>query len=198
MPLTLLCTPGGHELQPELRMQVFCRRQWDMLLELLPYVPFDRPAHVLDAGANIGLASLLFVPFIHHHGTITSVEASAANFEQLQRNVGDIPGVRPTLAALVPAPEAGQTVRLGSTSEGHFWGTRIQTAVAKGDGGWAPNRLANVLHRALGGRLYFTRGASGTKADEAQASDMGEVSTVSLPQLEVCRAACACLFRLLQ
>ena len=177
----------AHQPPAAATVQVFCRKQWDLLLQLLPYVPFDRPAHVLDAGANIGLASLLFTPFLRHLGTITAVDASPPTFHVLRQNLRDIAIATPVLAAVVPDGEAGGRVAFGNDVEGHFWGARVHGAVKTTDAGWL-----GFLQRAMAGsdalsgsaRANNTTGASGEDG-EAMPTQMFEVPTVSLPQLAV-------------
>ena len=40
------------------------------------YLPKDRPAVVVDAGANIGLASILFTQVINFNGEVLAIEAN--------------------------------------------------------------------------------------------------------------------------
>lgn len=57
------------------------------------------PATIVDAGANIGLASIRFAQR-WPDAIIHAIELDPANFELLQRNVAPYPGITPHLAAL--------------------------------------------------------------------------------------------------
>ena len=46
------------------------------MAQLSKYLPLDRPVTFLDAGANIGMASLLFSHLIMGNGQVLSVEAN--------------------------------------------------------------------------------------------------------------------------
>jgi len=57
------------------------------------------PANIIDAGANIGLASIRFAER-WPDANIHAIELDPANFEVLQRNVAPYRGITPHLAAL--------------------------------------------------------------------------------------------------
>jgi FkbM family methyltransferase len=61
-------------------------------------LPFS-PRTIVDAGANIGLASIYFARR-YPQARVISVEAEASNFELLCRNVGPYPNIVPIHAAL--------------------------------------------------------------------------------------------------
>lgn len=65
---------------------------------LKPNMPFNA---ILDAGANIGVASVMFATMFPN-AIIVSVEASSRNFKSLQLNVAPYPNVIPINAALWP------------------------------------------------------------------------------------------------
>lgn len=65
---------------------------------LKPNMPFNA---ILDAGANIGIASVLFATMFPN-ALVVSVEASNRNFKVLQKNVAPYPNVIPVNAALWP------------------------------------------------------------------------------------------------
>ncbi|CAI5483104.1 unnamed protein product [Closterium sp. Yama58-4] len=62
-------------------------------------LPHFRPAAILDAGANIGLASLIF-SLRFPDALIVAVEPARDNFDLLQRNVQHLPQILPVNAAL--------------------------------------------------------------------------------------------------
>lgn len=57
-------------------MQVFCGLDFGFLKKLTDFVPLARPVTVLDAGANVGLATLLFAQVIRFNGQVVSVDAN--------------------------------------------------------------------------------------------------------------------------
>ena len=73
-------------------LEIFTRCQYDVDL------PFS-PRFILDAGANVGLASVFFAGR-YPDATILAVEPEPDNFELLQRNVAPWPHVIPVRAAL--------------------------------------------------------------------------------------------------
>ncbi|CAI5530024.1 unnamed protein product [Closterium sp. Naga37s-1] len=62
-------------------------------------LPHFRPSAILDAGANIGLASLIFA-IRFPDALIVAVEPARDNFALLQRNVKHLPQILPVNAAL--------------------------------------------------------------------------------------------------
>lgn len=63
------------------RMQVFCGGDFGFMAKLSKFLPMDRPVTFLDAGANIGMASILFSQLIMGHGQVLSVEANPETAE---------------------------------------------------------------------------------------------------------------------
>lgn len=57
-------------------MQVYCGGDFGFMAKLSKYLPIGRPATFLDAGANIGMATLLFSQLIMGNGQVLSVEAN--------------------------------------------------------------------------------------------------------------------------
>ncbi|CAI5473823.1 unnamed protein product [Closterium sp. Yama58-4] len=72
--------------------------EWGEQNFLKPYFHFDS---ILDAGANIGLTSVLFAT-MYPKATIISVEASSRNFRSLKLNTQPFPNVIAVNAALWP------------------------------------------------------------------------------------------------
>ena len=62
-------------------MQFFCQEHFLYASFLGAFLPRDRPAVVVDAGANIGLATILFAQVINFNGEILSVEANPSTVE---------------------------------------------------------------------------------------------------------------------
>ena len=65
--------------------------------------PVNRPAAIIDAGANIGLASIWFASK-YPDARIIAVEPEKSNFDVLTRNVAPLPNVTPVHAALWSHP----------------------------------------------------------------------------------------------
>lgn len=55
---------------------MFCSEDFAFLRQLTQYVPLARPVTVLDAGANVGLATILFAEAIRFNGQVVSVDAN--------------------------------------------------------------------------------------------------------------------------
>ena len=98
-PKTLSVEYGAHRLH--LRMKttdvgvyesVLIDKQYDFAL------PFE-PRVVVDAGANIGTASVFFANK-YPNARIIAIEAERANFEMLKRNVAPYPQITPVHVAL--------------------------------------------------------------------------------------------------
>ncbi|CAI5982039.1 unnamed protein product [Closterium sp. NIES-65] len=94
-------------------------------------LPHFRPSAILDAGANIGLASLIFA-LRFPRALIVAVEPARDNFALLQRNVKHLPRILPVNAAL--------------------WShdTRIAVTAGRREGFWACSR-GNKRRRRKGG-----------------------------------------------
>jgi FkbM family methyltransferase len=75
--------------------QVFVYREYDD-----PCLPADARL-VVDAGANVGYASLFFAAR-YASATVVAIEPEQENFEALVRNVRDNPRIEPVRAALWP------------------------------------------------------------------------------------------------
>eukprot|EP00897_Mesotaenium_endlicherianum_P003046 jgi/Mesen1/276/ME1152359C09517 len=83
---------------------------------------------ILDAGANVGIASVLF-SIIFPHAKLVALEASQANFEVLQRNIAPFPQVTAVNAALWPYPAPLALVRgTRKRSKLDQWGYMVVTA----------------------------------------------------------------------
>jgi FkbM family methyltransferase len=76
--------------------QVFLNTEYDFLAQTPPSV-------IVDAGANIGLASIYFANRFPD-ARIIAIEAEASNFSLLERNVAPYPNVTPVHAALWDRP----------------------------------------------------------------------------------------------
>lgn len=76
--------------------EVFVKRWYDR-----PYPPPAAPRFIIDAGANVGFASVRFAQ-LYPQATIVAVEPDAANFAILLRNVAPYPQVRAVRAGVWP------------------------------------------------------------------------------------------------
>jgi FkbM family methyltransferase len=71
--------------------------------------------YILDCGANMGL-SVLYLKQRHPHATVIAFEPDDQNFELLQRNAGDLEGVRLEKAAVWKESGTIQFVSTGTLS----------------------------------------------------------------------------------
>lgn len=62
-------------------MQFFCAQHFLYTTYLGPYLPKDRPTTVVDAGANIGLASILYSQIINFDGEVLAIEANPSTLD---------------------------------------------------------------------------------------------------------------------
>jgi FkbM family methyltransferase len=65
---------------------VLCWQEFRFLEWLAEYMP-DRPVTFFDAGANIGMASVLFAKVMRFTGEVLAVEANPETYAVLERNV---------------------------------------------------------------------------------------------------------------
>jgi FkbM family methyltransferase len=72
--------------------QVFIKKEYDFLVETQPKV-------IIDAGANIGLASIYFTNQ-YPSAKIIAIEPEHSNFEMLKANIAPYPNIIPIQAAL--------------------------------------------------------------------------------------------------
>ena len=73
--------------------QVFCDKETDFELSL------SEPHFIIDAGANIGLSSIIFAAR-WPSAQVVALEVDADNFKALLRNVKTYPRIRPIRKAL--------------------------------------------------------------------------------------------------
>jgi FkbM family methyltransferase len=71
---------------------VFINREYDLPLRM-------SPTTIIDAGANVGFASIFFANK-YPHARVIAIEPEASNFELLKRNVEPYPNITPLRAAL--------------------------------------------------------------------------------------------------
>jgi predicted O-methyltransferase YrrM len=62
-------------------LQIYCTQDFLFMSTIGSYLPLDRPLTVLDAGANIGLAAVLFAQLIRFSGEVMAVDANPATCE---------------------------------------------------------------------------------------------------------------------
>ena len=149
------------------------------------FVPVHRPVSVLDAGANIGTATILLSQMIAFHGEVISVDASPDTTVILKQNTGVLRqrGVVRTVPAAItshPIAKSGKTVAFAGVRNWH-WGFRLvrnesDEAVASG----GSNKDEEVEGMAPGSAHVEPRDIV-----------TWHVPTTSLPMLEV-RNSCGC------
>jgi FkbM family methyltransferase len=91
--------------------KVFLEREYDIALR-------RPPAVIVDAGANVGFASVRFATRFPD-ARIVAIEPSAGNFAMLRRNVAPYPNVTPYHAALWGAAGEIEMVDPGEGTEGY-------------------------------------------------------------------------------
>ena len=88
-------------------LQVRCSPDFSFLERLLEYMPQAGPVTFLDAGANMGLASILFADFIRFNGEVLAVEANPDSHQLVVNNTRHAAAtVTPVHAAIVSAAAA--------------------------------------------------------------------------------------------
>lgn len=101
---------------------------------LSAYMPVNRPVSILDAGANIGGASILFAQLVAFNGEVLAVDANPMTFELLTSNLRPFLGVvTPVKTAIVAHATAlaGETIAFSGDSD-QYWGFRVEhTAVPR-------------------------------------------------------------------
>lgn len=107
--------------------QVYCSNDFDFFEQLGQLLPRDLNVSILDAGANVGLVTELFMALTQFRGHVTAVDANPGTADVLRRNVARY-GDRVTVvnAAIVKqsTAETGAPLTLvGAT--GQFWGFRV-------------------------------------------------------------------------
>ena len=149
---------------------MYCGADFNYLHTLAEFLPTDRPITILDAGANIGAASVLFSHFLALNGQVIAVEAFPPNFKILRMNVAPLKGTVDVVAKAIVAHDlADSGHKVNFTGQGdQFWGFRVDHT----DGEW--------------------------RADDGGANTLMQVDTVSLPMLKVrrhhaARCPCPCL-----
>lgn len=100
--------------------QVFEHQEYD-------FEVVHEPRVIVDAGANIGLASIWFASRFPD-ATIIAIEPEASNFELLKRNVAAWPNVIPLQAALW---HRNEEISLLDPGYGH-WGFMTESSQAEG------------------------------------------------------------------
>ena len=103
-PRQLAITPPGsaHPVFLRLNTSDFCAYRDVLIIQDKPYdpeIPGFHPATIVDVGAHIGMASVLFAQR-YPKARIVAVEPEAANFSSLVRNVSPYRNIFPIQAAL--------------------------------------------------------------------------------------------------
>ncbi len=113
--------------------QIFVNREYDFEVERPPGV-------IVDAGANIGLASIYFANR-YPDARIIALEPQRGNFELLRENVAPYGNVTPLHAALWSEETEISVVDPGSGD----WGFRTRTPETLASGGAAPSQTVAAL-----------------------------------------------------
>jgi FkbM family methyltransferase len=125
-PRLVAVSPGGirHPVWMRVRtsdvsayQQIFLRREY-------AFEVTRTPRTIVDAGANVGYASVYFANR-YPDATIVALEPEPSNFELLVKNTAPYPNVRPVHGALWS--EDGELDIVSVDSAGH-WGTMTQMA----------------------------------------------------------------------
>lgn len=141
--------------------QVFVEREYEH--HCLP----DDASLVVDAGANVGYASLFFAAR-YSRATVVAIEPEKKNFEALLRNVAHQPRIEPIQAALWPAQgkvaianPAARAWEFQVTAEttGSIDAVSVPELLER----FAPNTIIDVLKIDIEGaeKELFERGADG-------------------------------------
>jgi FkbM family methyltransferase len=124
-------------------------------MDLANFIPNDRPTTILDAGANIGAAAVLFAHTIGLYGEVITVEANPDTYTVMAKNVKALDiVVKPVQRAITTHADALTGKQVVFRTDGNFAGDHID-------------------HEA-----------QGLGPQPSGASHMS-VSTISLPQLRV-------------
>jgi FkbM family methyltransferase len=93
------------------------------------FEPVAQPKTILDAGANIGLASIHFANRFPE-ATILALEPENSNFELLKQNAAPYPKIMPVRGALWSENCSIELVAPGAHKEWNKWGFRTKSAGA--------------------------------------------------------------------
>lgn len=100
-----------------------------------------RPRFIIDAGANVGFASVRFAQ-LYRDAAIVAVEPDAANFAILQKNIAPYPHVRGVQAGLWP-----RTARLTiENPQDKSWAFRVREA-QEGESAFAAISIAELMRQ---------------------------------------------------
>ena len=108
-------------------VQVYCSAEFAFLEQLVTYLPTDGHVTILDAGANVGLASLLFDQITRYNSVVLSVDAMPDTCDVLIRNTRASGRIFPLHAAIVAQNVADTTPTLNFSGPGkQFWGFKVE------------------------------------------------------------------------
>lgn len=108
-------------------VQVYCGADFRFITVLSQFMPHGRPPVILDAGANIGAATVLFAHMAGLSARIFSVEAFPANIKVLQDNtapLGDVVTVVPRAIVAHDLAKSGHVLNFTGDSN-QYWGFRV-------------------------------------------------------------------------
>lgn len=108
-------------------LQIYCGGDFEFIKTLANYMPINKPLTYLDAGSNIGCASVLFAHSIMGRGQVVAVDANPETVKVMKHNVGNFPDiVIPVHAAIVDATTAAEKDHLTFKGESNqYWGFRV-------------------------------------------------------------------------
>jgi FkbM family methyltransferase len=112
-------------------LQVYCggpTGDFGFLAHLGRFMPVGQSVTVLDAGANLGGASILFAQLVGFNGEVVAVDANPSTFDLMTHNTARLKDiVTPVKAAIVAHSMAltGKKVSFSGDSN-KFWGFRVE------------------------------------------------------------------------
>ena len=114
---------------------MLCKNDFAFLARLAPFMPpFGAPVTFLDAGANIGLASIRFAQFIGLTGQVLSVEAFPDTANMTEVNTAHLGStVKVVRGALVSETRAATSSTVAVSAEAtDFWASRVSDLFTSG------------------------------------------------------------------
>ena len=122
------------------RSQVLCESDFEFVDHIAARVAQDQPITIVDAGANIGLASILLAQVCGHRCQILAIEASPATSRLAVMNTRQLRGkVQVIQAALVSNIQASSHSHVAMVGKPHHESSwRLKSVAGSSD--------ANVVH----------------------------------------------------
>eukprot|EP00892_Ulva_mutabilis_P004679 jgi/Ulvmu1/2583/UM014_0034.1 len=116
-----------HSTDHDVFLQIYCGGDFEFIKTLAAFMPINKPLTYLDAGSNIGMASVLFSHSIMGNGQVIAVDANPETVKVMKHNVGNFPDtVLPVQAAIVDSTTAAEKDHLTFKGESNqYWGFRV-------------------------------------------------------------------------